>query len=115
MVVLAMIPGSQFGFSQSKKGTGQVALEGSLDLEASADRALQFFTPEGERAWVKDWNPEPVYPPQAGVAFQTNAVFRVDEDTEDAGLAAYGECCDSIVSLGIDPLWARLDRSEFRR
>jgi hypothetical protein len=59
-----------------------VALEGSFDLDTSADRALLFFTPEGERAWVKEWNPKPVYPPQAGVAFQTNAVFRVDQGGE---------------------------------
>src|SRR5215469_15435452 len=57
-------------------------MEGSFDLETSADRALQFFTPEGERAWVKDWNPKPVYPPQAGVAFRRNAVFRVGQGEE---------------------------------
>ena len=80
--VLAIVPRSQFGLSQSKKATGQVAFEGSFDLDTSADRALLFFTPEGERAWVKDWNPKPVYPPEAGVAFQTNAVFRVDQGGE---------------------------------
>ena len=67
---------------QSKKATGQVAFEGSFDLDTSADRALVFFTPEGERAWVKDWNPKSVYPSQEGVAFQTNAVFRVDQGGE---------------------------------
>src|SRR5271167_2085972 len=77
--VLVIVPRSQSRVSQSKKGTEQVALEGSLDLDTSADRALLFFTPEGERAWVKDWNPKPVYPPQASVAFQANAVFRVDQ------------------------------------
>ena len=61
---------------------GRVIREGSFELDISADKALPFFTPEGERAWVKGWNPKPVYPPQATVAFETNAVFRVDEDEE---------------------------------
>jgi hypothetical protein len=70
---------SHFPSSMSKKATAQVVREGSFKVDASADKALAFFTPEGERAWVKDWNPKPVYPPQAAVAFQTNAVFRVDQ------------------------------------
>ncbi len=127
--VLAMIPGSQFGFSQSKKATGQVAFEGSFELDASADRALQFFTPEGERAWVNDWNPKPVYPPQADVAFQANAVFRVDEGTErslwtivEANLQAHraeyvyvveGERL-SRVRVEIEPLGAKQCRVRVR-
>ncbi len=31
---------------------------------------------------MKDWNPKPVYPPQADVSFQTNAVFRVNQGEE---------------------------------
>ncbi len=78
MFALAMISDSQSGLSRNnKKATGQVALEGSFDLDSSADTALQFFTPEGERAWVKDWNLTSVYPPQAAVPFQTNSVFWV--------------------------------------
>jgi hypothetical protein len=82
IVVLAAISACQSGLSRDKKGTGQVALEGSFDLEASADTALQFFTPEGERAWVKDWNPTSVYPPQATVPLQMNAVFWVNQGDE---------------------------------
>jgi hypothetical protein len=83
VALLAIVAsGSQFGSPRSKKSTGQAAFEGSFDLETAADKALLFFTPEGERAWVKGWNPEPAYPPQASVAFQTNAVFRVDEGIE---------------------------------
>lgn len=70
------------GMPRSKKTTEQVIREGSFELEINADKALQFFTPEGERAWVKGWNPKPVYPPQADVAFQRNAVFRLDEGSE---------------------------------
>ena len=80
--MLAMVFESQSGLSQSRMATGQVVREGSFDLEASADRALQFFTPEGERAWVKDWRPKPIYPSHTSVAFQRNAVFEVDQGEE---------------------------------
>jgi len=59
-----------------------VVREGSFELDTSADRALLFFTPEGERAWVKGWDPKPMYPPQGGVVFEANAVFRLDQDGE---------------------------------
>lgn len=75
----AIVPG---GMPQSKTTSEQVVREGSFELEMSADNALQLFTPEGERAWVNGWDPKPLYPAQVGVAFQTNAVFRVDEGTE---------------------------------
>ncbi len=76
---VAIVPGTQFDLSQSKKTTEQVIREGSFELDTNADRALLFFTPEGERAWVKGWNPKPMYPPQAGVVFKANSVFRVDQ------------------------------------
>jgi len=62
--------------------TEQVVREGLFELDVNADRALLFFTPEGERSWVKGWDPKPVYPPQASVVFQANSVFRVDQDEE---------------------------------
>jgi hypothetical protein len=68
--------------TQEKKVTEQVVREGSFELDSSADAALLFFTPEGERAWVKSWDPKPMYPPQAGVAFKVDTVFRVDQDGE---------------------------------
>lgn len=70
------------GFPQSKKTREQVIREGSFELDISADRALHFFTPEGERTWVKGWDPKPLYPPQADVLFKANSVFRVDEGEE---------------------------------
>jgi len=76
------ISGAQSELSREKKATEQVVREGSFELDTSADKALLFFTPEGERAWVKGWDPKPVYPPQADVAFKTNAVFRVDQEEE---------------------------------
>lgn len=79
---VAIVLGPQSELSQSKKATQQVVREGSFELDTGADRALQFFTPEGERVWVKGWNPQPIYPPQAIVVFKANSVFRVDQDGE---------------------------------
>jgi hypothetical protein len=39
--MLAILPRSRFGLSPSKESTGQVGLEGSFDLDTSADKALQ--------------------------------------------------------------------------
>ncbi len=77
-----VIAGAQSELSREKKATEQVVREGSFELDTSADKALLFFTPEGERAWVKGWDPKPIYPPQAGVPFKANAVFRIDQDGE---------------------------------
>jgi hypothetical protein len=79
---VAIVPGPRFELSQSKKTIEQVVREGSFELDTSADRALLFFTPEGERAWVKGWDPKTVYPPQASVVFKANSVFRVDQNGE---------------------------------
>lgn len=79
---LAIALGPKFELSQNTKTAEQVVREGSFELDTSAGRALQFFTPEGERSWVKDWDPRPVYPHQASVMFQANSVFRIDQEGE---------------------------------
>jgi len=79
---MTIAPNSRSRSPKNTNANRQVAVEGSFELDASADSALAFFTPEGERAWVKGWNPKPVYPPQAEVAFQANSVFRVDQAGE---------------------------------
>ena len=79
---VAMVSASQSELSESKMTTEQVVREGSFELDTSADKAFLFFTPEGERSWVKGWDPKPVYSPQGGVVFKTNSVFRVDQDGE---------------------------------
>ncbi len=79
---VAIVPAPQSESSESKMPTAQVVREGSFELDTSAERALHFFTPEGERAWVQGWDPKPVYPPQATVAFQANSVFRLDHGGE---------------------------------
>jgi hypothetical protein len=48
---------------------------GQFGLKATAQQAIRFFTPEGERDWVPGWNPS--YP--AGKATQTpGTVFTTD-------------------------------------
>ncbi|MEE8332008.1 MAG: SRPBCC family protein [Acidimicrobiia bacterium] len=49
---------------------------GRFELPISAAEAIDYFTPEGERAWVPDWNP--IYPTgdpseSSGTVFTTSA------------------------------------------
>lgn len=44
--------------------------------------ALPLFTPEGERAWVPGWDPEPVHAP-AGSLSREGAVFRTTHGGEE--------------------------------
>ncbi len=74
---LAIVAGSSQDTSQHKNGKLQIVREGSFELNTTADKSLPFFTPEGERAWAEGWDPQPVYPAQKEVAFETNAVFRL--------------------------------------
>ena len=64
--------------SQDPNSGAQIIRDGWFELNMNADKALPFFTPEGERTWVNGWDPKPVYPAQEDVAFQANAVFRLD-------------------------------------
>jgi hypothetical protein len=61
-------------------GMPQIARDGSFELNMNADKALPFFTPEGERTWVNGWDPQPIYPEQQDVAFQADTVFRLHGD-----------------------------------
>lgn len=66
---------------------------GEFELPVSAAQAIGFFTPEGERDWVPEW--DPVYP--SGEASESaGTVF-----TTDAG--------------GVDTIWIvqRIDRDEY--
>jgi hypothetical protein len=79
---VATVLDAQSQLPPGQETTAQVMREGSFALDTSADRALEFFTPEGERAWVHGWEPKPLYPPQAAVAFQSDSVFRLDHGEE---------------------------------
>ena len=60
----------------------QVTRVGSFELPCGADTAFPLFSPEGERVWVKGWDPRPVFPET--VEFRSDTVFRTGEGTEDA-------------------------------
>lgn len=60
----------------------QISRMGSFDLPCSADTAFPLFSPEGERAWIKDWNPRPVFP--EAIEFQRDAVFCTGEGGDEA-------------------------------
>ena len=55
---------------------------GSIKLPTSPEIAFKLFSPEGERLWVPDWNPELIYP--QGVEWAESQVFRTVEDSGDA-------------------------------
>ena len=81
----AMVRRSQSKIPQKGiRANPQVVREGSFELDFSAGRALSFFTPEGERAWAKGWDPKPIFPPQPNIAFQENSVFRLDHGPESS-------------------------------
>jgi len=60
----------------------QVSRTGSFDLACSAGTAFPLFSPEGERNWVKDWAPRPVFPDS--IVFSRDTVFREGRAGEEA-------------------------------
>ena len=75
---LMALAGSTFA-----QGTAQqVSRTGAFDLPCSADTAFPLFSPEGEREWVKGWNPEPVFPHE--IEFSRDTVFRQGSGDEEA-------------------------------
>jgi hypothetical protein len=60
----------------------QVCRTGGFDLGCDVDTAFPLFSPEGERAWVDGWDPQPVFPDQ--IAFSRDTVFREGTGAEEA-------------------------------
>lgn len=60
----------------------QVKREGGFELSCSADLAFPLFSPEGERLWIKDWNPTPIFPDT--IEFRRDTVFRQGVGDGDA-------------------------------
>jgi hypothetical protein len=60
----------------------QVVRSGEFELRCSAEVAFPLFSPEGERVWIKDWDPRPVFP--ASIEFRADTVFRQGEGDGNA-------------------------------
>lgn len=60
----------------------QISRTGGFDLDCNPDAALPLFTPEGERKWIKTWNPRPVFP--ATIEFRRDTVFREGTGDDEA-------------------------------
>lgn len=60
----------------------QVTREGAFDLNCDADKAFPLFSPEGEREWIKEWDPRAVFPET--VEFRRDTVFRQGRGDEEA-------------------------------
>ena len=60
----------------------QLHRTGSFDLPCSPDQAFPLFSPEGERLWIKTWDPKPIYPDT--IEFCRDTVFREGEANDDA-------------------------------
>ena len=68
--------------STSQVVAQQVSRTGTFDLACGADTAFPLFSPEGEREWIKEWNPRPVFPDT--IAFRCDTVFREGDGSEEA-------------------------------
>jgi len=60
----------------------QICRRGEFSLPCSADVAFPLFSPEGEREWIKTWNPRPVFPET--VEFRADTIFREGTGQQDA-------------------------------
>lgn len=60
----------------------QINRDGSFELPCNANTAFPLFSPEGERGWVKGWNPRPVFPET--IEFRRDTVFSTGAGKEEA-------------------------------
>jgi hypothetical protein len=74
--------GNDMTISASQATAQQVSRTGTFDLPCSADTAFPLFSPEGEREWIKEWNPRPVFPET--IAFRRDTVFHEGDAEEEA-------------------------------
>ena len=54
----------------------------TIRLPMKPSEALALFTPEGERDWVMEWDPEPVHAPEGSLS-REGAVFRTRHGGEE--------------------------------
>lgn len=58
----------------------QISRSGGFELPCSADAAFPLFSAEGERLWIKEWNPRPIFPDT--IEFRRDTLFSQGEGIE---------------------------------
>lgn len=66
----------------TKETAQRITCVGSFELPCGADTAFPLFSPDGEKDWIKGWNPRPVFPET--VEFRRDTVFREGKGEEEA-------------------------------
>lgn len=78
--------------------THHVVRTHTITIGKPAEAAFRYFTPEGERAWAKDWDPAWHWPPdgetRAGMVFTTehggeHTIWTLTRHEPEAGLVEY--------------------------
>jgi len=59
-----------------------ITLAGKLMVNAPVEAAFPLFSPEGERLWVPEWNPEILHPPEG--TWEQAQIFRTREEMGEA-------------------------------
>lgn len=55
-----------------------IELAGTVSVSLPVDEAFPLFSPEGEKLWIREWAPEPLYP--AGAVWEQGQIFRTQEE-----------------------------------
>ncbi len=58
-----------------------IELSGSVRVALSVDDTFALFSPEGERLWIREWDPELLYP--RGADWTQGQIFRTKEERGD--------------------------------
>jgi hypothetical protein len=77
---------------------------GEFTLALPLERALQLFTPEGERAWAgDDWDPQYPVPPPAADGAAVGTVFTTPSTGGDAVWIVVARSDDSVAYARVVP------------
>jgi hypothetical protein len=60
----------------------RVRLTGTVEIDLRQEEAFLLFTPTGERAWARGWNPE--FPSQGSDDTEPGTVFRTEHDGRES-------------------------------
>lgn len=55
-----------------------IELTGAVSVSLPVGEAFPLFSPEGEKLWIREWAPEPLFP--AGAVWEQGQIFRTQEE-----------------------------------